>query len=300
MNIDTDSNNKSLIVITESLPVRTQFLIFTLFGEYVVQRGGSIWTSSMLLLMGLLGVSERAVRSTLSRMRRKGWITPKRYGRRSQYAVTSRGLSLLNAGQRRIFEPFFSTWDDRWQLVVYSLPENKREKRHALRKQLTWLGFGRLAPGIWISPHDRRVELISLLDELEVNQYVDLFSRIKLETSSARDMVSRCWDLDDLESQYQDFIARYTPEYNECLARTSNKHSISPQECFIRRFWLTHEFQFTPMKDPNLPTTLLPKNWIGFTARKLFDDYHQLLGRGAEQFVDEVMNGTTAYKTNTY
>ena len=50
--------------------IRTQFLVFTLFGEYILPRGGSIWTSSLLSLLERLDVSERAARNTLSRMSR--------------------------------------------------------------------------------------------------------------------------------------------------------------------------------------------------------------------------------------
>ncbi len=65
--------------------------------------------------------------------------------------------------------------------------------------------------------------------------------------------------------------------------------NITPEECFVHRFWLTHDFQSFPLKDPNLPTVLLPPNWIGFEARKLFDDYRRLLEAPANRFVDKVV-----------
>ena len=41
---------------------RTQFLIFTLFGDYILSREGWAWTGSLIRLLGLLGVSSQAVR----------------------------------------------------------------------------------------------------------------------------------------------------------------------------------------------------------------------------------------------
>lgn len=275
----------------EARPVRTQFLIFTLFGDYVMPRGGKIWTGSLLYLMGLLGVSERAVRSTLSRMTRKGWIAPKKHGRRSRYSVTGRGQVLLEAGRRRIFEPAFSDWDGNWYLVMYSLPERKRKRRHALRTRLTWLGFGQLAPGTWISAHDRRSELEAFFDDLEVEANVDMFSGSHLGPPSAQELVHRCWDLEGLEAQYQEFIDRYQPEYQRRLEDGNGQNALCHEECFVRRFWLTHEFQSFPLRDPNLPTVLLEEDWAGFTARQLFDDYRQLLGTFAGEFVTDVING---------
>lgn len=279
------------IPVTESRPVRTQFLIFTVIGEYVLDRGGQIWTSSLLELMASLDVSERAVRSTLSRMSRKGWLVSQMHGRHSRYTLTPQGKALLKGGRQRIFEPIFTDWNEKWHLIAYSLPEKKRRKRHTLRKQLTWLGFGSLAPGTWLSAHNRRAEVKELLSELDVEDYVDLFTGMYLGPSTTQEMVRRCWDLDGLENQYRDFIKRYRPRYLRFL-QSSNGQSqdiLSPEECFVERFWLIHEYQSFPQRDPNLPNVLMPPDWVGYEARRLLDNYHRLLGKFANQYVDEVM-----------
>jgi phenylacetic acid degradation operon negative regulatory protein len=272
----------------ERPPVRTQFLVFTLFGDYVVPRGGTIWTSSLIDLLELLDVSERAARSTLSRMARKGWISASKHGRRSQYSLTARGWMLITQGEQRIFEPAFSNWDGLWHLVVYSLPERKRRLRHSLRKGLAWLGYGSLAPGTWISPHSRKVEVKNLCNDLGVNKYVEIFSGTHLGLTMDREMVQRCWDLNDLAKQYHKFIARYEKGYLEC----KNGAEVPSDACFVRRFWLTHDFQSFPLTDPNLPISLLAPDWIGFKARGMFDDYRRMLEARANAFVDKVVGKT--------
>jgi phenylacetic acid degradation operon negative regulatory protein len=276
--------------VAESLPVRTQFMMFTLFGDYVVDRGGKIWTSSLVQLMELLDVSERAVRSTLSRMARKGWLVSQMHGRRSQYTVTRRGLALLAGGYSRIFEPLFTDWDGQWRLIVYSLPEKKRKKRHSLRKQLTWFGFGRLASGAWVSPRDRRAELETILAELKVEDYVDLFAGQYAGPGDAEELVHRCWDMETLAAQYGEFLDKYGPQYERDRRCFEQGEPPTPENCFVRNFWLIHEFQSFPLKDPNLPITLLPENWVGFKARHLFEQYREILSGPANEFVAEVMN----------
>lgn len=275
----------------ENPPVRTQFLIFTLFGDFIWKRGGEIWTSSLLYLMERLGMSERAVRSALSRMTGKGWISPQKHGRRSQYSLTARGIALMESGQQRIFASEFNDWDQKWHLVVFSLPEEKRGVRHALRTQLSWLGFGPLAPGTWISPHHPTSELESTFSDLKVEPYVELFSGVFLGPSSAKELTNRCWDLSGLAGQYQEFIKQFQNDYDTCKEEIKKGRSLNLEECFIRRFWLSHNFQSFPLKDPNLPTDLLPTDWIGNTARKFFEEYHTILGKFAGKFVDEVMSG---------
>jgi phenylacetic acid degradation operon negative regulatory protein len=279
----------------ERAAIRTQFLIFTLFGDYVLPRGGAIRTQHLLRLLDVLGVSERAARSTLSRMARRGWLIARREGRTSQYTLTARGWTLLEQGERRIFEPRFTQWDGLWHLIVYSVPEDTRELRHVLRRRLSWLGFGRLAPGTWITPHNRRTEVEALCVELGVWERVELFSGMHWGPTSDQTLVQRCWDLAALETPYREFIARYEREYEQCHGRPNGnghaRNALTPEQCFVSRFWLTHDFQSFPLRDPNLPVALLPPDWIGFAARELFDNYRRLLTAHANAYVDALMAG---------
>lgn len=270
-------------------PSSTQFKIFTLLGEYVFPRGGTIWTTDLLYLLGLLGISERATRSTLSRMVRKGWLVSCREGRRSRYSLTAGGRALLEQGKKRIFESPFTDWDEVWYLVIYSLPEDNRSRRHTLRQHLIWQGFGRLAPGTWVSPHNRKAELDNIFNQLQVQDFVELFSSEHLGPSSAQALIQRCWDLPGLEAEYREFVARYQPEYEACRAQSKDELRSFLETCFVRRFWVVHDFQPFPRKDPNLPTVLLPPDWVGFKARQLFDDYRQLLNAYSDEFIDTIL-----------
>jgi phenylacetic acid degradation operon negative regulatory protein len=252
-------------------------------------HSGTIWTGDLLYLTDLLDLSERATRATLSRMVRKGWLKADRQGRRSYYSLTARGRSLLEQGKQRIFERPFTDWDGRWHLVIYSIPEKKRKLRRALRRQLTWLGFGHLAPATWISPHDRKAELNNVLDELSLHAYVDLFSSRYLGPSSTKELVQRCWDLPELEDEYQQFVTCYRPQYEACQAKSEAELRASLEDCFVRHFQVAHAFQPFPRKDPHLPTELLPPDWIGFTALELFDNYRRLLEPYVTDFIDEIL-----------
>jgi phenylacetic acid degradation operon negative regulatory protein len=236
-----------------------------------------------------LGIGERAARSTLSRMKQEGWLATRKFGRRTQTSVTRRARTILEQGNQRIFEPPLEHWDGQWRLAVYSLPEEKRELRNELRKQLVWYGFGSLAPGAWISPHDRQAELEAILDDLAVRRYVSLFTGRHVGSLSDQELVARCWDIPSLEEEYRAFVQRHQAAY-EALRMTSeiDRVTLPPEMCFVRRFWLTYDFQPFPRKDPNLPRDLLPDPWVGYTARQLFTHYRRLLSLGMGDFVDEL------------
>jgi phenylacetic acid degradation operon negative regulatory protein len=267
----------------------SQDLVFTLYGDYIRHRGGEAWTGSLIELLGLLGLSKQAVRSTLSRMSRKGWLKSSRSGRHSYYAQTSRLLALLEEGAQRIFYPRHDPWEGRWYLLTYSIPESKRALRRNLRKRLLWLGFGALHQATWISPRDLRPEVRKIVDSLNIHAYVELFTAEHCGFSTDEEIVARCWNLEELNDYYADFITRYTPAFQECQARLMAGDSFDLAECFVQRFMLVHEYRSSLYVDPNLPRALLPEDWLGHRATLLFQQYRDLLTEKADGFVDAVL-----------
>jgi phenylacetic acid degradation operon negative regulatory protein len=277
--------------------LRTQFIIFVLFGDIIVPRGGWVWTTSLLQMLEVLGVSERAARSALSRMRRKGWIKPERAGRHSLYSLTARGRRITDEGSQRIFEARRRDWDGQWHMVVYSLPEEKRSLRNDLRKRLAWLGFGHLAPGTWISPHNRRTEVEDLLTDLDAHAYVHMFSSARLARGDDRELAARCWNLADLNQQYARFVARWQPRYDRCAAALVRGDGPTPAECFAQRFWITHEYSPFPRLDPNLPQVLVPTGWQSEKATEIFNGYRGVLSGRATEFIEQTFRSPNGYTT---
>jgi DNA-binding transcriptional ArsR family regulator len=128
-------------------------LVFSLFGGYVLSRGVDIWTGSLIRALAPLGLSDRTVRTTISRMKHMGYLEGQRVGRHSFYRLTDSGLREVHGARDLAFGPLGAPWDGRWVLLTYSIPEDQRELRDSLRESLKAIGFGCLVPGVWISPH---------------------------------------------------------------------------------------------------------------------------------------------------
>jgi phenylacetic acid degradation operon negative regulatory protein len=267
----------------------SQDMIFTLYGDYIRHRGGEAWTGSLIELLGLFGLSSQAVRSTLSRVSRKGWLKSRKLGRNSFYSLTPQSIALLEEGAVRIFQPRRDPWDGQWHLLTYSIPESKRHLRRRLRKQLIWLGFGALNHAAWISPRDQRAEVEQIVKSLRVAPYVELFSGVHWGYSSDEEIIARGWDLKRLNDYYAAFVDRYEPLYQECQAQLGGSARLDSEECFKQRFMLVHEYRSSPYVDPNLPVELLPDDWQGESATLLFQRCRDLLADEAEAFVDSVL-----------
>jgi len=276
--------------------LRSQDLVFTLFGDYLLERDRPVWTAGLITLLGQLGLSPMAVRTVLSRMTRKGWLTSEKRGTRSWYGLTPKGRTLLEKGRERIYHPATdSEWDGEWSLVVFSIPETRRRLRDALRVRLSWLGCGSLTSGVWITPHDIRTELREIAAELRIAKHLEVFRGAHLAHSNPERLVAECWDLAGLDRRYAAFLDRWQGQFDHCRqcgmtgAGAGVHHPCTaPADCFRRRFTLVHEYRAFALEDPYLPRALLPDGWHGERAARLFESYHDVLAAPAERYVAEV------------
>lgn len=270
--------------------LRSKQMIFTLYGDYVRHVGGSIWVGSLIRLLGRLHLSEQSVRSTILRMTRGGWLQAERGNGKSFYSLTPEGKRLLDEGAARIFQidSTRAPWDGKWRLVAYSIPEAAREKRERLRRELGYLGFGPLTNALWLSPFDLRREVERLAESLDLKDCLEIYTAAHDGFSDQNALVARCWNLPRINARYAGFIEKYQPQYAACRA---NLAAIEPCESFARRFMLIHEYRRFPFDDPELPPELLPTDWHGLCAAKLFQDYHALLAEPANAFFQSVFVG---------
>jgi len=269
--------------------LRRQPAILTLYGDYLLHRGGEIGIGSLIKLLNGLGLSEQAVRSAASRMCRAGILKVRHEGRKSYYALTKSGYDLLTKGARRIFERKNTDWDGSWNIVIYSIPEKRRQARDRLRLELGWMGYGALSEATWISPYDMTHEVEDLVERLKIKKYVQVFHARHDGFTSPREIVSRCWDLQTVHDRYAAFIASYRPKLAGHLKRLSAGEVIEPSECFVERFNLIHEYRRLPFFDPDLPGELLPQDWLRPQAAAIFSEYHDLLADKANEHFDSVM-----------
>lgn len=270
--------------------LRPQSMIITLYGDYIRHVGGSIPIGALVQLLGYFGVSNQAIRSAISRMKRNGLLRVERQGSRSFYSMTVQSAKTIEEGAVRIFQ-FPSrrgSWDGQWHLITYSIPESERVARDHLRQELGWLGFGMLTNGLWISPHDHGQEISTLADSLGIRSRMEIFTARHDGFSTPQTIVQHCWDLKAINSRYTAFIKKYKPMYDEHCQLLSQGKDIPLSEYFVRRFTLIHEFRRFPFHDPELPAELLPADWRGTEAVDLFRQYHDLLADKANQFFTAV------------
>jgi phenylacetic acid degradation operon negative regulatory protein len=194
----------------------------------------------------------------------------------------------LREGDARIFRRRRATLADGWVLAVFSVPESQRHRRHVLRSELTRLGFGMVAPGVWIVPAHPQDTTAETLRRLELDAYADLFHANHLAFGDPAGKIGRWWDLDELERQYESFIRTHEP----CLRRWEPDGRSGPpgeQEAFADYVRVLTDWRRLPYLDPGLPAELLPDDWVGIRAADLFFALRALLEESARAYVKHII-----------
>ena len=120
---------------------RLRHLIITVYGLYARHDGGWLSVATLIRLLADQGIDEPAVRSAISRLKRRGILQARRSGASAGYQLSAEALAILREGDARIFRRGRATLADGWVLAVFSVPESERHRRHVLRSELTRLGF---------------------------------------------------------------------------------------------------------------------------------------------------------------
>ncbi|MHB9858412.1 PaaX family transcriptional regulator [Streptomyces sp. YIM S03343] len=248
-------------------------LIVTLYGAYGRFVPGPVPVAELIRLLAAVGVDAPSVRSSVSRLKRRGLLMPARTARGAAgYELSPEARQLLEDGDQRIYA-VKPPEDDGWVLAVFSVPESERQKRHVLRSRLAGLGFGTAAPGVWIAPARLYEETRHSLRRLRLDPYVDFFRGEHLGFAPTAQAVARWWDLASIAEAHETFLDRYA----DVLGAWEVRQDTPPEAAYRDYLLALDSWRRLPYTDPGLPAHLLPDDWPGARSTAVFRGLHERL-----------------------
>ena len=112
--------------------------------------------------------------------RQKEFISTSRNRLLKQGLLTYEGkfLRLTPRGERRLrqlqIDEYIpekpATWDGKWRVLIFDIPERKKGMRDRIRHTLLQIGFKRLQDSVWIFPYDCEDILLLLKADLRIGK----------------------------------------------------------------------------------------------------------------------------------
>src|ERR1700750_3452375 len=250
-------------------PSRTGSIIINMFRHAIVPRGGSGGLAPLLEFCETLDIDATVVRTAMSRLTADGWFERNKVGRNSFYRLVKRGRLTFDIATRHIYDPPPSDWTGRFELLLIGNGEDRDAAREALKNA----GFGTPLPGVWVAPSGAPIpEEAASAIRLEVSA----------EDDSGRRLLSESWPLDRTADAYQKFMKTFEP-LRGWIDRRERLSDVDPSPA---RILLIHHYRRVVLRDPLLPTELLPADWPGRAARKLCGEIYRGLLPASEQWLD--------------
>lgn len=282
-------------------PLRHQQLIVTIYGLYGRSSGDALPVSVLISMLGTLGYDAPGVRSSVSRLKAKGVLKSVQRSGVAQYELSGTVVDVFREGDQRIFAPQRATPSDAWVMAIFSVPESLRSRRHQLRSELSAMGFGCVASGVWIAPDQILNRARERLASQGLMEYVDLFRSDYLVDGPMEPKIAKWWDLKAIDEQFGEFLDLYdgAGEIWSGLVGNDPEAAVAESTAELRRY----AFQFYvpmltvwrrfPYRDPNLPLEYLPEMWRGPRVRQTFEAIHRFSAPLAAAFAQELIESRT-------
>lgn len=251
----------TLATLLDTFPVSAGAFVVTLYGDVVAPRGGEVWMGTLVATCGTLGIAESRVRTAVSRLVAADRIAGEKLGRRSYYRLTPAAEREFEQASALIYAPADPPALRGWHLVA--LPAGP--EREAAARSLSRLRFGLAQPQLALLP-DR-------------GQALPPLPAPRFAATTADDLgplLADAWPLADLAAAMRRFLDGFAP---------LDGRRFEPAEALGLRLLLVHVFRDIALRDPLLPPALLPADWPGLAARRLFAGLYRGLAPAAEAAV---------------
>lgn len=218
------------------------------------------------LVEGTFEISlNQKTKSTLKQLSKQEFITPENTQDNQQltYRLTQKGLDSLS-----LDFPFCrflkNTWDKKWRILSYEIPESKREIRDRLRREVAGWGLGPWHRSFWLTPHPIIDNLRELVFQKEEEKYIQAFEADHI-FGDRNILIEKVWQKSSLENKYRE------------LFKTWHQILSGPETKDEKYKKVIREYVNILRQDPGLPKELIGDNWIAFEAYSIYKEIRTIL-----------------------
>lgn len=189
------------------------------------------------------------------------------------HRLTERGR-LHALGGRDPEQRWVRSWDGRWRLVLFDIPNRRATQRVKLRRYLREQGFGCLQNSVWVTPEPMETERRILEGgRISVGSLILLDAR-PCAGESDEEIVEGAWNFTAINARYDECEAILDDAPRRPVKTRAEATKFQRWSRREHRAWLE-----AVRMDPLLPRRLLPK---GYRGRPVWMKRKRMLARTAK------------------
>lgn len=203
----------------------------------------------------LAKINYKSIKKALSKLKRRGLLNYIVDEGVVKPVLTAQGKKRLKA----ILPAYVKNrpWNGKLYFIFYDFPETSRRLRDIFRNHLRRIGARMVQKSVYLIWYDPSDILCEFVKEHNLKTLVVISCLGKdgyVIGEKIKDLVDRVYELDKLNNRYREFLTKY-----------------SKQNQTIPRSRIAFEFLSILEDDSQLPFELLPKDWAGEKAYRLYE-----------------------------
>ena len=132
-------------------------------------------------------INKRSLYRNVSSLEEHQFIRYRRRGEWWNIELTEKGkIAAQKVGLNDLRIKKLKKWDQKWRVILFDIPEEKRVGRDALRRKIKELGFTELQKSVFIYPYPCRKEIDIVLKFFKIKKFTQQCTVIDFDKSLDR------------------------------------------------------------------------------------------------------------------
>jgi len=208
-------------------------------------------------------VLNQKTKSTLASLVKENELELNTEGGREEYTLTRKGFDALCL-QFPYLRFLLNTWDKKWRILSYEIPEAKRDLRDRLRREVAGWGLGPWHRSFWLTPHPIIENLKALVKGKDEEQYIQAFEADHA-FGQTEVLIEKVWGKSALDKKYRELFKKW-------------HDTLAQDELKLTKFKkIVKEYVEILRQDPGLPKELIGEGWIGYESFNIYKEIRAIL-----------------------
>lgn len=200
----------------------------------------------------------RPARGSLAKLKNLELIEKVKKENEIIYQITTKGEEYIDDILKVLKNK--NTWDKKWRMVMFEIPESNRALRDKLRRHLTNLGLGLLQASVWISPQDIKEKIEEINIKFSLGNQLKFFE-VNATPKLNQQIIEKSWNIPAINDELEKFIkdAQWSLK---AMGKGNGDHFNARKLIF--------EYALILKKGPILPMEFLVQNEIRKKAHETY------------------------------